>query len=170
MAILAGFLADYVTGRRKVKLDPDGHDPEFCCQTHEHGTTSRGMLLHSLKHSLKIVFFVFIVLFGFNYLKDAYGFETISRELLLRSDYAPLVAAFIGLIPGCGTSVVLATLYSQGLIGISAAFAGLSVASGDVILVLLGSKMARGKILRLMTYVLIVSALAGYLALYFGGK
>lgn len=166
LAIIAGYLVDFVTSKRKTKLTDDATEPEFCCHVHEHTHSTREMFIHSLRHSLKIVFFVFAALFTFNYLKDLYGFEALSRSFLVNNNFSPIFAGIIGLIPGCGTSVVLATLYTQGVLSFGAALAGLSVASGDVILVLLGSKMGFRKIARILIYVFLVSVLAGYIVRY----
>jgi hypothetical protein len=161
LAVFAGYLFDLIIrgiNRRRGKPA----DIEYCCSHHEHGHNIKEMWSHSLRHSLKVVFYVFLVLFGFNLVKDFYGFASISRIVLGTSLFQPLVAGLFGLIPGCGTSVVLATLYTEGLIHFGAALAGLSVASGDSILILLGGKAPKRNIFTIVLFVFIISVIAGY--------
>jgi hypothetical protein len=121
------------------------------------------MLLHVLKHGIKIIFFIFLVLFAFNFVKDYYGLNAVAESYLAKESLQPLFAGLFGLLPGCGTSVVLATLYTQGILSFSGALSGLSVASGDTLLVLFANKVKRGSILTIVFLVLFIGIGIGYL-------
>jgi hypothetical protein len=163
LAILAGFAIDIFSMRLAKKLKIGQFKVGYCCSIHEHIHSFKEMLLHVLKHGVKIIFFIFIVLFGFNYVKDIYGFEAIARNVLVRSELQPFFAGLFGLLPGCGTSVILATLYIQGILTFPGALSGLSVASGDTILVLLANKVSKKELAIIIFAILFFGIAAGYL-------
>lgn len=163
LALVAGFGIDLFL---KVRAEKNGKvDLEYCCSihSHEHSHNLFGMLKHTAKHAGKIVFFIFIVLFLFNLAKDTAGFDNFASSAIAGSAFQPLFAGLFGLIPGCGTSVVLATLYTQGILSFAGAVAGLSAASGDTLLVLLANKVERRSIFVTLSIVLVVSIMGGYL-------
>jgi hypothetical protein len=163
LAILAGFLIDIFGKKVAQKLKIGKFKVGYCCSIHEHVHSTKEMLLHVAKHGVKIIFFIFIVLFGFNFIKDYYGINAIAEGLIGGNNYEPVIAGLFGLIPGCGTSVVLATLYSQGLLSLSGALAGLSVASGDTLLVLLANRVSKKEILIIVSLLLLFGIGAGFL-------
>lgn len=162
LAIIAGFTIDAVV---KYRAQKGIGKPQigYCCSIHEHHHGIPGMIWHVLEHGAKIVFFIFVVLFTFNFAKDYYGFESLSTIIAASGPYQPLMAALFGLIPGCGTSVALASLYSNGLLNFGAAVAGLSAASGDTLIVLLSNKLPKKEVWDILGLVLFFSLLAGYL-------
>lgn len=72
-----------------------------------------------------------------------------------------LTGALVGLIPGCGPQVVLATLYSQGLVGFPALANGLSQ-DGDALFPLLSMSRRAAVVASLVTAVpaLVLGAVA----------
>lgn len=162
LAIVAGFAIDAVVKYRVQKGIGNPHIG-YCCSIHEHRHNIPGMLLHVLEHGAKIVFFIFIVLFAFNYSKDYFGFEGLSNIIAASGPYQPLLAGLFGLVPGCGTSVALASLYSNGLLNFGGAVAGLSAASGDALIVLLSNKLPKKEVWNILGLVLFSSIAAGYL-------
>lgn len=168
LAIAVGFAVDLITHR----VCRGKHTPGVmlgdskigaCCSIHEHKESFKGKIEHALRHGVKIILFVFIVLFGFNLIKDIYGLDTIASSVLATGKFQPALAGFFGLIPGCGTSVVLATLYTQKILTFAGALAGLSVASGDTLVVLLANKTSKKEITKIIAIVFGVSIVAAYL-------
>lgn len=162
LAIVTGLLVDLFVQRAAKRNKLEGFKVGYCCSIHEHVHSFRDMLFHVLRHGTKIIFFIFIVLFGFNVIKDIYGFDRLAGSLLLKGSFQPAIAGLLGLIPGCGTSVVLATLYTKGILSFGGAVAGLSVASGDTILVLLANKISKKEIFLIISIVLLAGVSAGY--------
>jgi hypothetical protein len=162
LAVLVGFLIDYFTKKISLALKTKGFKVGYCCSIHEHVHNTKEMIIHVLRHGSKIIFFIFIVLFSFNLLKDLYGFEAIANSVLLSKTLQPAIAGLVGLLPGCGTSVVIATLYTQGILSFGGALAGLAVASGDTLLVLLANKVPRRELLYIVAIVLSSGVLTGY--------
>ena len=93
-------------------------------------------IVHPLIHTLKIFAFIFVITFIFNGLIEWLGEENISSFLIKSKGFAPLVSAFIGLIPNCASSVVITNLYSIGGIGFGALMSGLIVNAGIAFVVL----------------------------------
>lgn len=164
LAILVGFLIDFTIKSARAYRGITEQKIGYCCSIHDHKSGLRGMFTHTLRHGLKIIFFIFTVLLAFNFFKDTYGFEAVAESIISTNDYQPLMAGFLGLIPGCGTSVVLATLYTQGILGFGGTLAGLSVASGDTLIVLLANKVSKKEIAKVIAIVLGSSIFAGYIS------
>jgi len=164
LAILVGFLTDFTIKSVRAYRGSTETKIGYCCSIHEHEDGIQGMLMHTLKHALKIIFFVFAVLLVFNFLKDTYGFESLAKLIISTSQYQPLAAGLLGLVPGCGTSVVIATLHTQGILGFGGALAGLSVASGDTLIILFANKVSKEKIAQIIAIVLGFGVFAGYFA------
>lgn len=163
IAIITGYGVDLFLKKSAQKRGET--EVEYCCSihSHEHAHDFPGMIKHTLRHAVKIILIIFTVLFLFNFAKDSAGFDDIASGVIGSSQVQPLLAGLFGLIPGCGTSVVLATLYTQGILTFGAAVAGLSAASGDTLLVLLANKVERKNVLVIMGIVLGASLIGGYL-------
>lgn len=131
-AVLVGLLADLVLNRF---LKPKEKEPfhEICASCDcEH----RGVLKSALLHTGKIFFFLLLVNLLLSLGIYFIGQEKISVILLSGSGFQPLLAALIGLIPNCASSVVLVELYLSGALSFGAAVAGLCTGAGMGILVL----------------------------------
>ena len=71
------------------------------------------------------------------------GAERIGALLLSNSLWQPIVAALVGLIPGCGTSILLTSLFLQGTLSFGAVTAGLCSSAGFSYLILLQKRNRR---------------------------
>jgi hypothetical protein len=166
LAILLGFLVDIFSKKIRAAKNTESFKVGYCCSIHEHVHNTKDMIIHVLKHGTKIILFIFVVLFSFNILKDLYGFEAIASSVLLSKNLQPAIAGLVGLLPGCGTSVVIATLYTQGILSFGGALAGLAVASGDTLLVLLANKVPKKNIFVIVSIILTVGIAIGYIINY----
>ena len=131
VGIVCGFIIDFIFRKKEYQNVEIEH---FCHETN--CNCSHSILKSSLKHTLNILIFIFIISFllniGFNYL----GTETISKIFLKDSIFGPFLSSLIGLIPNCGASVVLTELYLSNIISFGSVLAGLLTASGVALLVL----------------------------------
>ena len=166
LAVATGTLVDIYSKRVVSAFKLDVYPVEYCCSIHDHIHDLRGMAKHALIHGAKITGLVFVVLLSFNVIKDFYRFEAISQAVLSTGMYQPFLAGLIGLVPGCGTSVVVATLFTQGVISYFAAFAGLSIAAGDAVLVLFANKVPTRKIIIILSFIFTVVVSVSYLLLF----
>ena len=107
-------------------------EDEHCGCEDEHSN----IFLSALKHTLKIGLFIFVISFLAAILVESFGEERVAAFLAGNEIGGIFVTALIGLIPNCGASVLLTTLYLDGLITTGQAMAGLLVAAGVGLLVL----------------------------------
>lgn len=67
--------------------------------------------------------------------------RAVSRETLAaatsRRGVGPVVGALVGLVPGCGGAVAVATLYGRSAVGLGTVVAALAATAGDAVFVLL---------------------------------
>ena len=78
-----------------------------------------------------------------NIITNWLGQERIGALLLANSFWQPVLAAFIGLIPGCGPSILLTSLFLQGSLSFGAVTAGLCSSAGFSYLILLQKRTKR---------------------------
>ncbi len=98
---------------------------------------SDNSVINNIYHTLKIAVFLVITVFLMNLGLERIGAEGFYSLLGKNSVFQPVIAAFIGAIPSCMSSVVLAEGYIQGGIGLGALIAGLCANTGYGILVVL---------------------------------
>jgi len=166
LAVTTGILVDLFSKRVVAAFKFEIFQVDYCCSVHNHIHDMRGMAKHVLIHGAKITGLVFVVLLAFNVIKDFYRFEAISKAILSTGIFQPFLAGIFGLVPGCGTSVVVATLFTQGLISFYAAFSGLSIAAGDAVLVLFANKVPAREIIVILALIFMVVVSASYLLLF----
>lgn len=116
-----------------------GHEHE---EHEDHEEDHEGnILLHILKpalvHTVKIVAFIFAISVVLNIIVDNIGIEAISHSVLNMPVVGEIVCGLIGLIPNCGASVAITSLYLDGVISFGAMMSGLLVGAGVGILILL---------------------------------
>lgn len=108
-----------------------------------HEKTERFSFWHVLQHTLQITLYLFITMLIINIITNWLGQERIGALLLANSFWQPVLAAFIGLIPGCGTSILLTSLFLQGSLSFGAVTAGLCSSAGFSYLILLQKRTKR---------------------------
>lgn len=104
---------------------------------HEHcGCNEHRIVKSAVKHTVNIFLFIVLITLLFNILIYFVGEETISSLVINRPIIGPMVAALIGLIPNCASSVILTKLYLTGVINVATMIAGLLAGAGTGILIL----------------------------------
>ncbi|MDO4572439.1 MAG: putative manganese transporter, partial [Clostridia bacterium] len=133
VAVAAGLLIDTLWPLRRQR-------EAYAVAETPHRCTSDGrfisILWATLKRTLSILLFLFLITLLLNLLIAWIGEERLSR-LLLPGFFQPMIAAVIGFIPNCAASVLLTQLYLDGMISFGSAVAGLCSASGIGLIVLL---------------------------------
>jgi len=131
-----GFLINYLFRHRAHVMVEHDEEHEF----HEHHCVEQSAFkvyfLNPLLRALKILAFVFVVSFVMELFTDWVGQERLIAFLGQREFLQLFVAPVVGMIPGCGSSIVIATAYQDGILNFAAMVAGLAVNSGIGLLVL----------------------------------
>jgi hypothetical protein len=184
-AILVGYSAHIIEGVWNKKhgveyanhYDHDHHDDNDdhsdiesvgCCGHNlgEQKTKLQRFLLHPLIHSLKIIAFVFAVNLALEIILHFVGEDNLAIALGVNTIYQPLVAALIGLIPNCASSVAITQLYVSGVLSFGACVAGLTANAGVAYMVLLKDKSNIKKNISIIGIMYVISVLIGFATLW----
>ena len=134
IAIVSGFLAElvYVNVFKKKEKDMDIH---VVCEE-EHCSCEAGVLKSALKHTLKIFVYILLITFILTFVIELIGEDQLAVVFQNIPVVGEMIAALVGLIPNCASSVVITELYLSGIIGAGAMMSGLLVNAGVGLLVL----------------------------------
>ena len=133
VGIAVGFGADFlfrILRREREEINID----EICDNDNCH--CERGIFYSALHHTLTISLFVLAVTLLLNTLIFFVGEENLGAIMYDKPIISHLIAAVFGLIPNCAASVVLSTLFADGLITVGTMMAGLFSGAGVGVLVL----------------------------------
>ena len=132
VGIIVGIIIDLIYKHNKLKAK-EIHD---MCE-HDHCSCEHdGIILSSIKHTLKIGLFILIVNLIINIIIFKVGEDNLSNILLHKNIFTYFAASLIGLIPNCASSVIMTELYLSNFISIGALLSGLLTGSGLGILLL----------------------------------
>lgn len=135
MGIITGLAVDQILVRifRRPEKEADIHS---ICE-HEHCHCEEGGIVRSaVLHTLQIMVYIFLITVILNLAIEGIGEEGLSELMLDVPVIGQMVAALVGLIPNCASSVVITRLYVEGLLGGGAMMSGLLVNAGVGVLIL----------------------------------
>lgn len=135
IACVSGYIASFVYQNllRKKEGDMDIH---VVCEE-EHCSCEDGVLKSAIKHTVKIFFYIFVITFLFNAVIEGVGEDSLANVFSNLPVIGQMVAALVGLIPNCASSVVITQLYLKGVISAGMMMSGLLVNAGIGSLVLI---------------------------------
>ena len=128
--IIYGVIIDKILNNKKEKENYQICDEEHC-------ECSHGIILSSLKHTIHITIFIFIVTLILNIIITYIGEDYLTKIFLTNTIFGPFITSLIGLIPNCSASVILTELYLNSSISLGSLIGGLLTSSGAAILVLI---------------------------------
>ena len=181
IAIIAGVTVDFFMSKwiKKEERNTFGREKIYKAAINEHhGCCSHGLsdkpskikaiFLHPLMHTVKIYIFllIFSVLLGL--VIWSVGEERIGAMLLNGTFFQPIIASFIGLIPNCFASVLLAELFAKNAISFGSLIAGLCASGGLGLLVLFKENKNLKDTLTVLGLLLMFSILSGILIQWAG--
>ena len=134
IGIIVGFIVDLIL-RKKEKNKEEIHIDEMCEHDNCH-CKEEGVILSSIKHTLKIGLFVLVANLAINLIIYYIGEDNLKNLLLNKNILTYFLASLIGLIPNCASSVIMTELYLSNLITIGTLMSGLLTGSGLGILLL----------------------------------
>lgn len=174
IGIIFGFIIDFaVRILKKIKdskndvkenkINSDSVEIKELCE-HEHCHCEEdGIVKSAIKHSVNIFIFIVLITLLFNVLIYFIGEEQISSWIVNKPILGPMIAALIGLIPNCASSVILTKLYLTGVINISTMISGLLAGSGTGILILCRTNKNWKENLSIIVLVYVIGVVSGIL-------
>ena len=145
LATIAGYMIDLIFKRDPSKEPHPPHAPivpeggHRHCDCHGHGLEIprwKTFFLFPLKHTLKVLFFIFAVSLALGFIVAKSGEAGLGHIFFAGTFFQPLIATLVGLIPNCAASVAITEVYLKGGITFGSAIAGLSASGGLGLLVL----------------------------------
>ena len=161
IGLVCGFIIDLIIR----KEEPREHF-EIC--EHDHCDCEHGIIIPAIKHTLKTLIFIFIITFILNATFHYIGEDNIKHIFDKTNFFTPFIAGLIGLIPNCGSSIILTELYIAEILPLSSALAGLLANSGVALLVLFKSNPDIKENLKIIGILYFISVITGLLLKIFG--
>ena len=155
IGIIWGIIIDFIF-RSKIEKN-NIHD---ICEE-DHCDCEHGIFKSSIKHTLNIALFIFIISFILNIIMEYYGIEKLEHIFLNNNILGSFVSSLIGLIPNCGASVVITELYLNNLLSLGSAMAGLLTGSGVALLVLFKTNHNLKDNIKIVSLVYILGVISG---------
>ena len=134
IGIISGFVVEYVYTHVLKKQEKEMDIHEICEE--ERCNCEHGLLSSALTHTLHVFVYIFLISLALNIIIGLVGEETLAGLFTEAPIVGELIAALVGLIPNCASSVVITQLYLEHIIGAGAMMAGLLVNAGVGILIL----------------------------------
>ena len=160
IGIVFGLLIDFIYNKFiKEEKDIDIHY-DICSHDHCH-CESENLFISSLKHTINILFFIFIFSLIMNTLVFYIGEDKIGTLVLNKPILAPMITGLIGLIPNCAASVVITQLYLQKLISFGAMMTGLLVGAGVGLLVLIKMNKDLKQTIKIISLLYFIGLISG---------
>lgn len=141
---------------------------------HQH-TGITEVLLHSLADTYLMVPVLFVLYFILEYFSHTKQLDIISK-LKISGPLGPLAGTLLGIIPQCGMSVFVTTLYLSRRVTLGTLLATYLATSDEAIPVLLANRGQESAILYLIGFKILIGVVTGYLVdllmskKYYGGE
>lgn len=134
IAMVSGFAVEFglyfVLHRTDVQMNIHAICEEENCHCED------GVFVSACKHTVMIFIYILLISFVLNVLIAWIGEQTLAGFFSNEPLLGQMAAALVGLIPNCAASVVITSLYVDGIIGAGMMMAGLLANAGMGLLVL----------------------------------
>ncbi len=170
LATVAGYAIDLIFKKDLPRKPHSPHAPVVPegghrhCDCHAHSREVprwKAFFLFPLKHTLRVLFFIFMVSLAIGLLVARAGNAGLERLLFAGSFVQPMIATLVGLIPNCAVSVAVTEVYLKGGITFGSAIAGLSASGGLGLLVILKENKDRKENALIVSLLVFVSLTSG---------
>lgn len=155
IGMFSGFIIDFILRKKEknTNIDYEICDEENChCKDH--------LLLSVIKHTLHITLFLMIMTFLINFLVEYTGILD-TNNIISNNPFTVFITSLIGLIPNCGASVMITTLYVKGVISFASLISGLLTGSGVALLVLFRSNKKLSENIFILSLVYFIGVISG---------
>lgn len=127
-AFFFGYVIDFAIPKKKINVD------ELC--EREHDDHSHGILHSVILHTAHVAVWLFVITFLFNGIIELIGENTLRSFIASYPNRSVLVCGLVGMIPSCASSVLLSTMYMEGVITFASVCTGLLANAGTGIMIL----------------------------------
>lgn len=127
----------------------------------EHCDCNHGIILSSIKHTIHITIFIFIVTLLLNIIMTYITEDYLSKIFLSNTIFGPFITSLIGLIPNCSASVILTELYLNNSITLASLIGGLLTGAGASLLVLIKNNKNPKENIKIILLLYFLGALSG---------
>ena len=155
IGMVSGFIIDFILRKKESKVEADYeicHEENCHCKEH--------LLLSVTKHTIHITLFLMIISFLLNCLLEYTGILD-TNNIIANNPFSVFVTSLIGLIPNCGASVMITTLYLKNIISFASMISGLLTGSGVALLVLFRSNKKLSENILILSLVYFIGVGAG---------
>lgn len=158
IGLISGYIIDFIFRKTKKEenISYDICHDEHCGCDHNHS-----IIKSSIIHTLKTLLFLTIITFILNILFAYIGDHYLSKVFLKGSFIAPFISSLIGLIPNCGSSIMITELYLKGALSFGTMISGVLTGSGVAILVLFKSNKNIKENIKILTIIYSIGAIVG---------
>ena len=155
VGIVFGFIIDLlITKRDKVNY-------EIC--KHDHCDCNHSFINSAIKHTFKTSLFIFAFTLFINFI-FSYGGEGYLKHIFSKNNwFTPFISGLIGLIPNCGSSILITELYLNNLLPLGPTISGLLTGSGVALLVLFKSNPNLKENIKIITILYGIGVFVGIL-------
>lgn len=163
IGVAAGFCVDGVSYlvRKRRESDAEVQIEELC--ERENCDCGNRFVLSALKHTLYITVFLFLFTLVMNTAIEVIGKESIQALVLDRPVLGSVLSALVGMIPNCASSVIVTSLYLDGVLSSGAMLSGLLVNAGVGLAILFRNNRPVKDSFRIVLILFGISVLSGIL-------
>ena len=158
IGITIGYIIDLIYKSKQEKVEENIH---HMCEEEHCSCKNDGIIISSIKHTLKIGIFVLIANLVINLLIYKIGEDNLSKILLSKNILTYFACSLIGLIPNCASSVIMTELYLSKLLTIGNLLSGLLTGSGLGILLLFKTNKNIKENILILSIIYLVGVLVG---------
>lgn len=166
IAMISGFAIEIVL-HCVLHRKNEAMDIHTVCEE-EHCHCEDGVFVSAVKHTIRIFVYILIISFVLNFALDTIGPENLKGIFSGVPVLGQMTAALVGLIPNCASSVVITSLYVDGMIDAGMMMAGLLANAGVGFLVLFRLNRNIRQNMSIVGIVYVISVLWGILISFVG--
>lgn len=157
VAMFFGFVIDFILRKRNINKEKVNFD--LCKNDNCH--CEEGIFISSIKHTINIIIFIFGCNLILNLVFEYFGHDFLSKLFMKDSFIAPFITCLIGLIPNCGSSVILTELFIESAISINGLISGLLTGTGVATLLLLKENQNKKESMYIILLIYLIGVITG---------
>ncbi len=155
IGIIFGIIIDLIF-RKTIEVN---HIHDIC--EDDHCDCEHGIFKSSVKHTIKVILFIIAISFVLNTAMEKFGEEALEKLFLKDNIFSSFISSLVGLIPNCGSSVVITELYLNKVITLGSTIAGLLTNSGVALILLFKSNHNMKENLKIVSLMYLIGIICG---------